>query len=607
MRQKRYVLVVLVMMLIIPSFLVEAAPNVDADKTSEAEKVEGELASKDEVVYATLDPTGERSDIYVVNTLDVSKPGTINDYGSYSSVRNLTDLSDIHQEHNRVQIEAPEGQFYYQGNMKDGRELPWDFTISYRLNGEEMTPEELVGKDGHLQMNMTTSANENVDRTFYENYLLQVSIPLSPSIYSHIQTPDAMMANAGKDKILTFTVMPEEEGHIQFEADVVDFEMESIEISAVPSNMALEVDANGLTEDIRTLSDAINDIHEGVTALRTGVTDLNNGAKDLRQGSAEYQQGMMDISEASSELVNASSAINEALGTINDRLQNDTEEVDLSELQSLPDGLTQLADGLHETADGLSTLRENYDMAYNTLDGAMGDIPEYDITEEEIQRLYTSGADQDVLNQLIETYSAALKVKKTYAEVQEGFESVNTTLKAMNDSIQEMAHALHSTANDLSSSLKGTDDMNALKELQEGLAQLTSDYGEFHDGLLHYTEGVDQLASEYQDLHDGIDALSEGTNELEEGVGALQNGTETLTHSTARLPEQIQEEINSMTTDYDKSDFDPISFVSPKNEKINNVQFVMKTETIKKEDEERIEEPEQEEKGFWSRLLDLFF
>jgi hypothetical protein len=36
------------------------------------------------------------------------------------------------------------------------------------------------------------------------------------------------------------------------------------------------------------------------------------------------------------------------------------------------------------------------------------------------------------------------------------------------------------------------------------------------------------------------------------------------------------------------------------------VQFVIKTESITKEEEESATEEEEEEPGFWSRLMDLF-
>lgn len=61
-----------------------------------------------------------------------------------------------------------------------------------------------------------------------------------------------------------------------------------------------------------------------------------------------------------------------------------------------------------------------------------------------------------------------------------------------------------------------------------------------------------------------------------------------------------------MIADYDKSDFDAVSFVSAENEKIYSVQFVIKTESIEKQEQEFNEEQAEEQKGLWDRLMALF-
>ncbi|MCD8501758.1 MAG: YhgE/Pip domain-containing protein, partial [Bacillaceae bacterium] len=124
-------------------------------------------------------------EIYVVNILDVISSGTVTDFGAYSHVKNLTNLSGIDQIDDTIRITASEGRFYYQGNTNE-QYLPWDIEVSYLLNGKPMKPEDLLGLDGHLQLNITTSANENVDRTFYDNYLLQISLVLDSDIFSKI-------------------------------------------------------------------------------------------------------------------------------------------------------------------------------------------------------------------------------------------------------------------------------------------------------------------------------------------------------------------------------------------------------------------------------------
>ncbi|MBT2709042.1 hypothetical protein [Bacillus sp. ISL-47] len=598
MRKKQILHASLAFMIFLPSFLSFSAE-------AEAETAAGKVTSKDEVVYATLKSNGAPGDIYVVNTLEVARAGEILDYGEYSSVKNLTDLTELDQEGQTVRVNAPEGKFYYQGNMKDDSELPWDIKISYLLDGQKVTPSDLAGKRGHVEINIDTAANGNVDTVFYENYLLQVSIMLSNK-YENIEAPGGMIANAGKNKQITFTVMPGQEEKLSVEADVEDFEFQGIEIAAVPSTLPIDTSEMGnMTDDMSVLSKAIGELNNGVADLKKGISQLDTGAAALRDGSEKYKNGMSQLDGSSSEIVNASRSIGNALGTISGSLSGDSAKMDLTSLSELPNGLTQLANGLSETANGLSALQENYSLAYRALDGAIKEIPAHQLTEEEIAGLYKSGADANVLDQLVESYSASQKVKGTYSSVKEAFEAVKPSLNQVSGSVGEMSGTLTSMANELAGSMKEMD-VSALGELQKGLAALASNYGKFHSGLVSYTEGVSQLSASYHKLHSGIAELSGGTSELEKGVGQLHNGTDELYKETKDLPAQMQEEINEMIEEYDKSDFKPVSFVSSKNEKVSSVQFVIKTESIKKEEQEAKKEKPEKEKGFWELFLDLF-
>lgn len=611
MRRKRLLFSILVIMLFLPSFLVEAAPESRSTKSVKAENANGAVASKDEVIYATLNANGKLNEIYVVNILEVLRQGTITDYGNYNSIKNLTDLSEIIQEDDAIVLEAPKGKFYYQGNMDNTNELPWDVTISYFLDGEEMQPSELLGTEGRIKIDISTTANDGVDLAFYENYILQISLVLSPDIFSDIQAPDGMIANAGKNKQVTFTGLPEQKGNFVVEADVVDFEMESIEISAVPYSMAFDVEVDGLTDDIQTLSEAIEDIHHGVSSLHSGVSDLNKGVKSLRDGSTQYQNGVNEISGASSQLVNGSAEINKTLADISSSISNGLGEIDLgdwdvSDLEDVPGSLKQVAQSLNGIADVLDSLAKNYSAALTELDSVMNSIPTYSISEEDIQSLYESGANKEVVDRLVETYRASLAAVENYRNIRESFNENEATLKELRNNLREWSNGLTTLSSELEKALENMDAVDYITQLEQGMATFAASYEEFHKGLVSYTNGVSQLASSYKQIHSGIVGVANGTGELEVGVGELKDGTRKLFEATNDMPEQMREEIDKMMADFDKSDFEAVSFVSADNANINTVQFVIKTEKIKKEEKETVAVVEEEKKGFWNRLLDLF-
>lgn len=616
MRKKRTLLVLMtIIVLVLPSFLVSAASN-ESSKVKDISKNAGEFASKDEVVYATLDATGKQEEMYIVNIFDVVKEGKIVDFGSYSSLKNLTDLSEIEQNGDKVQFPASKGKFYYQGNQDSGP-LPWDIGITYLLDGSEVVPEQLAGKNGHIEIVIETFANDKVDKIFFENYLLQISLTLDPVIYSNIEAPSGMIANAGKNKQITFTVMPEKEEELKLEADVKDFELKGIEITAVPSSFSIDPpDVDSMTDDMESLSDAIGEVNNGVASLNDGISQLNNGVISLRNGSELYKNGFAEVNGASSELVTASGSIIQALATINNGLAESTEDMDLSELTQLPTMLTQVANGLNGMTDGISTFKEEFSKANSALDDAVASIPDQVITEEEFGTLYSSIENPEnlaVINKLKDTYIAAQKVKGTYYGVGDvegvkvALEAVNPTLTQLSEGITQTADGLITAADEIATSTKEMDIQGSMEQLQIGLGELASQYGQFHTGLVGYTQGINQLSTSYSEIHSGIVDMSGGTGDLEDGVGELHDGTSTLYDSTSDLPEQIQEEVDKMIDEFDKSDFKPVSFVSTENEKINSVQFVIKTKSIEKvEEEENEEKAAEEETGFWARLLKLF-
>ncbi|BAB04440.1 YhgE/Pip domain-containing protein [Halalkalibacterium halodurans] len=598
MKTKRILLVLITVLLVMPANRGLAATNHATN--------EGNITTKDEVVYASLKAAGTLNEIYVVNILEVTTPGSIIDYGPYTTVKNLTDLSDIEQSEDKVELHVSSGTFYYQGNMKD-QKLPWDIDISYRLDGEKVAPESLAGKDGRLLLTIKTSANETVDPVFYENYVLQIMMTLDTEVASHIQAPDATIINVGRKRQIAFNVMPESDGEFSLLADVVDFEMEGIDISAIPLSMAIDApEIDEMTKDMRTLSDAIAEMNDGVSELNKGVSDLNQGVHRLREGSSKYEAGMSEVKHSSSELIQASETIEESLTALEKALSGSSAEMDLSELAQLPEGLSQLADGLREVADGLSQLKVNYAKAYAALDEAMDEIPNHQITETEVQQLYKSDANRQTVDQLLEVYVAAQTVKGTYDAVKEAFAAVEATLEQTSSSVHDMSNHLASLASELSASLETMEGLDSLSELQEGVAQLAANYGEFHGGLILYTDGISQLADSYSEIHSGLDGIAEGTSHLETGVDELHKGTKELANETNDLPEQMQEEIDAMIDDYDKSDFEAVSFVSAKNENIHSVQFILKTEPIEVEEGETTVEEEEEKPGFWQRLKHLF-
>ncbi len=573
---------------------------------AEEKASKGVVASKDEVIYALLQSSGKQKEAFIVNMLDVTKEGKITDYGTYSSVKNLTDLTELTESDDKVTFEAPEGKFYYQGN-KDDIELPWNFTIRYELDGKRISAEELIDEDGRVSITIEVNENKAVDKTFFENYLLQISIPFDADTTSDIEAEDGVIASAGKEELVTFTVMPEKEASFTVEADVKDFEMEGIEISGVPSTMNIDApDTDDMTGDIKTLADAIADVNSGVAEFKSGIAELNNGTTELKNGSEQYRAGIHELDDSSAQLVSGSSEMNDGLQQLNKSLQG-INDIDLDGLQQLQDGMSDIGDTFDEAKEGIRDLQKGYSKAYKALEKSIENIPSHNISESDFEKLYESDADKATIKKLEETYIAAQTVKGTFAEVKQGFTVVDDMLGEAVKELDEAANSVHEVVAEIAGSLDDIKIDEGIQELTSGVDDLATNYEQFHTGLVEYTNGMHTLANNYTELDNGINELSNGTDDLASGVGELHRGTDKLARSTSDLPAEMTKEIDEMIAEFDKSDFDPVSFIAPKkNEDVASVQFVFKTEQLKIEEPDDEEEEEEEKKGFWEKFLDLF-
>jgi X-X-X-Leu-X-X-Gly heptad repeat protein len=462
----------------------DALPLSDAERDGQdaetAAAGDAIVKSKEEVVYAALSPDGLVRSVYAVNQFDVGQSGRITDYGDYDSVVNLTDTGRITQSGDAVSLSANEESYYYQGNMAT-TDLPWIFSITYSLDGATIAPQDLADKSGTLEMRISSKRNEKIDPTFYDNDMLQITATLDMEKCDGIDAPDGTLANAGKNKIIAFTVLPGNDADFYIKTTVRDFAMAGIEISAMPFTTSMEFpETDGKFDDLDKLPDATEELNDGVAELEDGARDAENGAAKLVSSSDKIRKGLSSLRKSSKKLTKASKQIGDALSQIS-----------------------------------------------GSLDG--------------------------------------------YAP-----EKMDPELAAR------------------------------LAGLSAGLTELSKNYADFHKGLVRYTDGVNDMAAGYKPFHSGLASFSSGMDELHDGITELHDGTDTLNEEIADVPDQIKAEIEEMKEEYMPSDFEPVSFTSPKNTDTAFVQFILKSDGIEPPEEAGETEKPAVRESFLDRLTALF-
>lgn len=557
--------------------------------------------SSEEVLYGVLDSYGKTEGIYSVVIVDSGKENRVDYYGPFADVKNLSDTRAVELNNGCVSFDAPEGRFYFQSTLSDNK-LPWDISIEYTLNGAPIKAEELGGQSGRLGIKISVKSGGLADSSFYDGYLMQVTVTLDSRLCTNITAADATVANSSANKLINFSVMPGADTELSLTADVVNFSMPGITLSGVPFSMG------GSLGDVEELTDGLTTLTDAISQLSDGANQLSDGAIQFLYGAHQFGDGLYQLSENSAQLVSASSMFLTAFNTIRDRLQGpigsgDVQNIEglVAALGALRDSLNGLATSLTGTADSIRSTCDYMAAAVSGVTASAADIGNVTATVDALEE--QSPGVREALNnaglgRVLQTAQCAIELK--------------ANLNTLSDQMKTTAGELDSLAEELNTNvgyidfailllnqMAGTDDGEQLNEIIAMLNDLSNGYKQFHDGLVQYTGGVDALADNWAKLYEGMFELTGGSYQLSDGTSQLNDGTK-----------DIPDKVDDMLSGFTGGDYSAHSFLSDKNTSTTSVQFVLTTDAITLPaapvQAESAADDESTFRQFWGRFVDLF-
>lgn len=623
-----------------------------------------ESSEKEEVVYATLNADGSLESTYVVNSFS---GGEITDYGAYSSVKTLNTDDPIQQEGDKITLSTTEEKAYYQGDLPDAQ-LPWNISLTYFLDGKEISPEELAGSSGTLEIHFQVTENPKCTGDFFQEYALQASFTLDTKQCENITAPDATIANVGGDKQLTYTVLPGEGMDTVISADVTEFEMDAVSINGIRLNLSVDVDDQEIRDKVSELMDAVDQldagaaklsdgsenvkggtsqVKDGASVLHSGVTQLDQGVATLQSGLETVQQGLDSLNSQSSSLTSGSKEFRTALLTIQSAV--DSLSVTNQDLSSLAAASGEIRQAIEDLYNGAAELQENLGvaqykalLAQNGLDvdslkaqnaSAVETIQSYEALLEQMSGIPgLSGVVDTYKSQLMGTAeqvkallnanTAALQGTESYLEevsaqlpaLTQGLSQLKTQYETFDSAITQLVNTLGNMTGKLAALAGGIDQLadsytaldTGISGYTDGVAQLAAGYSQVMDGVSSLAQGSKELVSGSGDLYDGTVELYDGVSSLCDGAQEMADGTGEFRQEAPNMRDELEGKIDTLMDSLGGNQQGTESFVSEKNTHVDSVQFALQTAAIQKEEPEAVTEPEKEELTVWQKLVGLF-
>lgn len=480
-------------------------PASEQDVKSGESKAAGDY-TKNQVVYTKLDGDGNKTGVFVVNSFSAPKGSTIEDAGVYDKVVNLSTTKKLADKDGHVAVEGQgEQDFVYQGDLSKDTQLPWNVSVSYKLDGKDVTAEELGGKSGKLSMKLTVAPNPEYKGTgkYTDNYLVQVTGMLKDSECHKVDAEGATAAANGSNTQLTYMVLPGSTAEYTVNADVEDFEFDGWQIVGVPLSLALDVDSSDMdTSQLNELEDGIAAANDGAGLVKDGAATLSEALGVANNGAGQLMAGANAAADGVTKLADGSAQVNDGAGQV------------AAGAGTLADGSTALDGGASQVAAGAGTLAQG-------TASLMSQLPTL------------TGGTQALAQGTGALVGGVKQLDGGLATLQEGAKQLQGGVAQLTDQ-QAGAPALAAGANKLKS---GLDELTAKNEeltggaqgVANGAKQLAKD---INTGLSQETIGqigglvnqgvlLQKAVKELQDLQKA--AADKGDAKLAQGIGSVAN------------------------------------------------------------------------------------
>lgn len=498
---------------------------------------ENQNIGKEETVYVMAGAGGSVEKIVVSDWLkNPEKKQQLTDRSDLKDIVNLKGEESYSLDmENRKIWEANGNDIYYQGSTD--KELPVEMTISYQLDGKNISAEELAGKSGKVTMRFdyvnrqqTSVTVDGREKTVYVPFAMVTGMILDNQKFTNIQVSNGKLINDGDRSIVMGVALPglqenldldreklEIPDHVEITADVQDFSLMTT-MTVASSDLFHELDLENvetleeLKEAIGELKTASNKLVDGASTLQNGTSTLLEKSGELIAGVDKLYEGSETLKEGAASLYAGAEELKEGAGSLN--AGTDTLSVGASGLKQGIEQVNQGAESLNQGAEALSAGITQADAGAANLDAGAaqlnGGLEELTQNNETL----CAGAKQ-IFDLLLANGTEQLRAAGlTLPELT--MENYGTVLEQIIGQLQQL----------------GQDTAAASVT---GLKTQLEHYQNFYDGIQAYTAGVSQVCVGSRDLKNGTAALKEGTAALKEGAAQLQSGTAELKAGTTRL------------------------------------------------------------------------
>ena len=299
--------------------------------------------SKSETVYSNLDSNGKAYKTIVSTQLtNEDKLNEITDISNLLNIENTNGDETFKKEGNQVIWDSNGNNIYYKG--ESDKQLPVECKITYELNGEEISAEELKGKSGNVKIKINYTNNKKhivsvngKQVTMYTPFIIVAGTKIDNAKNKNIQITNGKIVDNGESTLAVGIAMPGMQENIGISKNKIDIP-EEIEISMETEdfemgNIIAVVAVKGIDED---LTSDLNSMYSQINELANASNEILAGANQLKEGTSELVSGVDQLKDGTGAAYAGSKQIKDEVEESTKNLKNDnTPAIDSKTLEAI--------------------------------------------------------------------------------------------------------------------------------------------------------------------------------------------------------------------------------------------------------------------------------
>ena len=600
--------------------------------------------SVDETAYITMDYYGNRTDLSIVKSVRLNGCTEFTDYGRYDVASNLstTDRPLVSDEGVTWSLSDPgKDRFYFEVQPRDQfLGLPWSIDVSYMLDGVPYKAEDLAGKSGLVEIDVTVTPDPLADEYYKNNFILVCGTGVDLGETKSFRAEGAQLQTLGSYQLAAFMAFPGQEEHFHFEIGSDDFTFPGLIFASVPVTLSQVDDLSEMgkdKDDIKAAGDAIDGLLRDTLDIMTSMT----------AGTAQAAEGLRDLEKAWDEVDQQHDSIQDSVDSTRYAMKNLKNHLyDLAEVMddsSILDGVGKLEDaieGMLGSLEQVGQVLEQFHRITSEIKDCIKIINDPSFSPE--QKLKAQMKMAELLKELeallgklqgidlgglsVQTDDLHSLLKELDQGVTAGSvetESIDALMGALadlEDQIKEELEASQEELEDITtftepserSNLEDIDFSGDVSLIQNELVMVIDNTARTVSKLEVAMGKIDQVLNDsYDNLNSGIRSTLSGTAQLMESLTASLQKTRNIKANEQIISDLLDKNWQKLDDELGILNMDPSarkpSFTSARNPEPDSVQVILRTESITKpeEDVEDVNE-DGDNRTFLQRLGDVF-